>query len=352
MQVDEARARAADRVRLYDGVAYFFCSPRCATRFASDPTRARRTAAARAAATAPAAPPSSQTHVALSPESPAATNAYTCPMCPDVHADRPGGCPSCGMALAAPFAPAPTHREYVCPMHPEIVQPRPGACPICGMALELRVVEAAPPADPELDAMRLRLRATAALTAPLFALAMADMLPGAPVHHALGPRLATWMQLVLATPVVLWGGAPFFARAWQSLVHRSPNMFTLIALGTGAAYAHSVAATIAPQIFPAAFREHGGAVPQYFEAAAVITVLVLLGQVLELGARARTSDAIRALLGLTPPTARLVTGDGDRDVPVADVGVGDRLRVRPGERIPVDGVVADGMSLYIPSFVA
>jgi Cu+-exporting ATPase len=271
-------------------------------------------------------------------------DAYTCAMCPDVRADRPGGCPSCGMALAAPLATTPAHREYVCPMHPEIVRPDPGTCPICGMALELRVIEAEPTEDPELGAMRLRLRMTTALTVPLVALAMTDMLPGASMHRVLGPHLFAWAQFALATPVVLWGGAPFFTRGWQSVVRRRANMFTLIALGTGAAYAHSVVATLAPQIFPVAFREHDGAVPLYFEAAAVITVLVLLGQVLELRARSRTSDAIRALLGLTPPTARLVTGDGDRDVAVADVHVDDRVRVRPGERIPVDGVLEDGAS--------
>ena len=341
MQVDEARARAAERVTTYDGRAYYFCNPRCKTRFEADPAATLRAAAARPTAAgavstgAPPAPPAPA-------HEPAATHGYTCPMCPDVAAERPGSCPSCGMALETPLAPPPTRRAYVCPMHPEVARSEPGACPICGMALELRVVEIEPTPDPELAAMRARLRVATALTVPLFALAMADMLPGAPVHHAFGPRLAAWLQLALATPVILWAGASFFARGWQSIVHRRPNMFTLIALGTGAAYAHSVLAALVPGIFPPAFREHDGAVPLYFEAAAVITVLVLLGQVLELRARARTSDAIRALLGLTPPTARLVTADGDRDVAVAEVRVGDRLRVRPGERIAVDGILEEG----------
>jgi Cu+-exporting ATPase len=351
MQVDEERAVAAGRVTEHDGARYVFCNPRCKTRFDADPAAALRVTAtsspmASDIAASPVAahetPPGSPGTPApdTKPTEPRSARTYTCPMCPDVSADRPGSCPSCGMALEPPLA-APAV-EYVCPMHPEIVRDAPGTCPICGMALEPRVASATERDDPELRAMERRFRVSAMLTVPLLGIAMGDMLPGAPVLHALGPRLAAVLQLALATPVVLWGGAPFFVRGWRSIVHRSPNMFTLIALGTGAAYVHSVVATLAPGLFPAAFRSHGGAVPLYFEAAAVIVTLVLLGQVLELRARARTSDAVRALLGLTPPTARLVRPDGDREVPVAEVGIGDLLRVRPGERVPVDGVVEEG----------
>jgi Cu+-exporting ATPase len=340
MRVDEARARAAGRVATHAGTAYFFCNPRCKARFEADPAGTLQAAAARASEGA-APPAGTRSHDAAPAPAP---HAYTCPMCPEVKNERPGSCPSCGMALDPPLAPAATRREWTCPMHPEVVRSEPGACPICGMALEPRVIEAAPPRDPELTTMRRRLWVTATLTVPLVALSMADMLPGAPVHHALGPHLFAWIQLVLATPVVLWGGAPFFARGWQSARRRSANMFTLVALGTGAAYLHSLVATVAPQIFPAAFREHDGGVPLYFEAAAVIIVLVLLGQVLELRARARTSEAIRTLLRLTPPTARLVAAAGDREVPLAEVRVGDRVRVRPGEHVPVDGIVEEGAS--------
>jgi Cu+-exporting ATPase len=344
MQVDEAQARAAGRVSMHGGSEYFFCNPRCQTRFANDPAAAldvARAAVARDATrdTHTASGARAGSPVGAAAPSPAGT--YTCPMCPEVRAERAGPCPLCGMALEPPLEPAVARREYVCPMHPEIVRAEPGTCPICGMALELRVTEATQADDPELATMRRRLRAATALTVPLVALAMGDMLPGTPISHALGPTFA-WAQLVLATPVVVWAGAPFFVRGWQSILNRRANMFTLIALGTGAAYVHSVLATVVPGAFPAAFREHGGMVPMYFEAAAVITALVLLGQVLELRARARTSDAIRALLRLTPPTARLVTATRDRDVAVAEVQVGDRVRVRPGERIPVDGIVEEG----------
>jgi len=240
----------------------------------------------------------------------------------------------------APSAPG---RRWTCPMHPEIVRDAPGACPLCGMALE--------PMEPSLDDeeaneelrdMTRRFRVSAVLTLPLFALAMAEMIPGLS-HAARGPALA-WLQLALATPVVLWGGAPFFARGWASLRTRL-NMFSLIALGTGAAYAYSVAAVLAPGWFPASFRDAHGQAPLYFEAAAVIVTLVLLGQVLELRARSRTGAAIRALLGLAPKTARRVRPDGsEEDVPLDAVHPGERLRVRPGEKVPVDGIVEEGHS--------
>ncbi len=234
---------------------------------------------------------------------------------------------------------------HTCPMHPEIVQEGPGSCPICGMALEPLVPSLEDESDEELRDMERRFQGSALLTVPLFVGAMADMLPGRPLAHAVPGALLAWGQLLLATPVVLWGGAPFFVRAWRSLTTRALNMFTLIGLGTGAAYAYSLVATLAPGIFPESLRGHGGAVPVYFEAAAVIVTLVLLGQVLELRARRRTGEAIRSLLGLAPKTARRLAADGsEEDVPLDAVTVGDLLRVRPGEKVPVDGVVLEGRS--------
>ena len=241
---------------------------------------------------------------------------------------------------------------WTCPMHPEIVRDGPGTCPICGMALEPRTVSAEEGPDPELADMVRRFWISLVLTLPLLAGVMVDMLPGAPLRHVIAPRAFAWAQLVLATPVVLWGGWPFFVRGFTSIVHRSLNMFTLIALGVGVAYAYSLVAALAPGLFPASFRTHGGEAGLYFEAAAVITVLVLLGQVLELRARGQTSSAIRALLRLAPKTARRVRGDGaDEEIPLEQVQVGDRLRVRPGESIPVDGVVLDGVSALDESMV-
>jgi Cu+-exporting ATPase len=230
-------------------------------------------------------------------------------------------------------------------MHPEVRQIGPGSCPICGMALEPVEMSAAERDDPELRDMTRRLLASSAPTLILFVLAMGDMLPGRPVSHALPHGTRAWLELLLATPVVLWGGAPFFARGLASVRSGNLNMFTLIALGTGAAYFTSAAATLAPGLFPPAFRGHGGEVPLYFEAAAVITTLVLVGQVLELRARSATGRALRALLGLAPKTARLIRDDGTEvDVSLERVKVGDLLRVRPGEKVPVDGVVASGES--------
>ena len=239
-------------------------------------------------------------------------------------------------------------REYTCPMHPEIVCDAPGSCPICGMALEPRTVTL-DEQNPELDDMTRRFVWSAAITAPILALMISEFLPGQPLQHRL-PH--AWMiELALATPVVLWGGWPFFVRGWASLVNRHLNMFTLIALGVGAAFGYSVVATLAPGAFPASFRV-AGQVAVYFEPAAVIVVLVLLGQVLELRARSRTSTAIRNLLGLAPNTARRIGADGaEREVSLSDVQVGDRLRVRPGERVPVDGVVLEGMSTVDESMV-
>ena len=237
-------------------------------------------------------------------------------------------------------------------MHPQIVRDAPGSCPICGMALEPQTVTAAEGPDPQLVDMTRRFWVGVALTLPLLALVMGDMLPGQPLRHLIPGRVSAWLQLVLATPVVLWAGWPFFERGWASIVNRSLNMFTLIALGTGLAYVFSVVGSLTPDVFPESLRTHGGEVGLYFEAAAVITVLVLLGQVLELRARSQTSSAIRALLSLAPPTARRLRDDAtEEDIPLEYVQVGDRLRVRPGEKVPVDGVVLEGRSAVDESMV-
>ncbi|HEX4139641.1 MAG TPA: copper-translocating P-type ATPase, partial [Candidatus Methylacidiphilales bacterium] len=285
---------------------------------------------------------------------PPAKAKYFCPMCEGVVSDKPGACPMCGMALER--NPAYVEKRatvYTCPMHPEIRKDSPGSCPICGMALE--PVAASTDADEEnheLKDMTRRFWIGLALTIPVLVLSMGEMVPGLrDVIMSLGHATVTWAQLLLSTPVVVWAGWPFFERGVRSLITRHLNMFTLIALGTGAAYIYSLAATIFPGAFPASFREHG-AVPVYFESAAVITVLVALGQVLELKARAATGGAIRALLQLAPQTARRVADDGtETDVPLEQVRAGDRLRVRPGEKIPVDGVVLEGASAVDESMI-
>ena len=241
--------------------------------------------------------------------------------------------------------------SYTCPMHPEVIEKRPGSCPICGMALEAVTPSAEEEPSPELEDMSRRLWVSLALTLPVFLIAMSEMLPGRPLEGLASGR-AAWLQLVLSTPVVLWGGWPFFLRGWASVRTRNLNMFTLIALGTGAAYLYSSLATVAPGMFPASFRLESGEVAVYFEAAAVIVTLVLVGQVLELRARSRTGAAIRALLGLAPPSARRIREDGnEEDVPLDQVQPGDRLRVRPGEKVPVDGRVVDGASAVDESMV-
>jgi Cu+-exporting ATPase len=332
MSVDPETAAAHYEHR---GQTYYFCCPHCREKFRTEPGKYL----------APSL-------VALSPAA-RATGDYTCPMHPEIHEPKPGSCAKCGMALEpATVAPPATKVEYTCPMHPEVVQDRPGSCPICGMALEPRTVTAEEEENPELVDMTRRFWISLALTVPVLFLAMSDMIPGQPVQRVLSPRLLNWLQLALATPVVLWGGWPFFQRGWVSIVHRSLNMFTLIALGTGTAYFYSLIATISPGLFPDSFRMHGGEPAVYFEAAAAITTLVLLGQVLELRARSRTSSALKSLLGLAPKTARrLRPGGGEEDVPLDCVQVGDRLRVRPGEKVPVDGVVIEGSSSVDESMV-
>ena len=318
----------------HKGETYYFCNQSCLDQFAADPDRFLN------AGTAAAQPP---TAADMERE-------YTCPMDPEVRQKGPGACPKCGMALEpVDFAPS-TRTEWTCPMHPEILRDAPGSCPICGMALEPRVVTLEE-SNPELDDMTRRFWWSAAIAAPMLALMVSDLLPGRPLQSVVPHGWLNWIQLALATPVVLWGGWPFFVRGWGSIVNRHLNMFTLIALGVGAAYLYSVVATLAPGLFPDSFRMMGE-VAVYFEPAAVIVVLVLLGQVLELRARSRTSRAIRNLLGLAPNTARRIAPDGsERDVPLSDVHVGDRLRVRPGERVPVDGVVAEGRTTVDESMV-
>ncbi|MCR9219808.1 MAG: copper-translocating P-type ATPase [Alphaproteobacteria bacterium] len=276
---------------------------------------------------------------------------YICPMCPDVWSPVPADCPSCGMALE-PARPqkAETKVEYTCPMHPEIVRDAPGDCPICGMALEPRTVTAETPPNPELVDMTRRFWGGLALTIPVFLLAMGEFIP--PLEQALAGDWARWVQLVLTTPIMFWAGWPFFVRGWKSIRTVNPNMFTLIAIGTGAAYLFSVVAVIAPQIFPAGFLTAGGAAPLYFETAGVIITLMLLGQVLELRARERTGDALKALIDLAPKTAIRLTDCGhEREVGLDQVQVGDRLRVRPGDSAPVDGVVLEGTAVLDESMV-
>lgn len=269
------------------------------------------------------------------------TAKYICPMCPGVASDVPDSCPMCGMALERNPATL-TAVDYTCPMHPEVVREAPGTCPECGMALEPRTPSAAGD-DGELRDMSRRFWVAAALTVPVVVLAMGDMLPGQPVSALLSERMRRLLELAFATPVCLWAAWPFYVRAVRSVAVRSLNMFTLIGLGVGVAFGYSVVATLVPRIFPEGFRDAAGQVGVYFEAATVITTLVLLGQVLELRARRRTGAAIERLLGLAPRTARRVAEDGtEHDVPLDAVQVGDRLRVRPGEKIPVDGAVLEG----------
>ncbi len=361
MRVDPEHPKGGTHV--HSGKTYGFCNPRCRERFAADPERYLAARAAGsvagfgheghspAAARSPAAPPeveharavqdSGQPPAAHAQRPPDGANAgpithWICPMDPEVSSDQPGACPKCGMALEPKEPVIATATQWVCPMHPQIVRDAPGTCPICGMALEPRTITLEAPPNPELEDMQRRLVVAAPFAVALLAVAMGEMVGWHP------PAWIGWVELLLATPVVVWAGAPFLARGLASVRNRSPNMFTLIALGVGVAYGFSVVATLAPAWFPEAFRGHGGRVGVYFEPAAVIVVLVLVGQVLELRARAATGGALRALLGLQPRFARRVEGDVERDVPLADVRVGDVLRVRPGEKVPVDGTVLDG----------
>jgi Cu+-exporting ATPase len=338
----------------YDGESYRFCSEHCLTQFREDPGRYVAQNDHRTHDSdddhCEQCGPRADTRATAAEGSGAGK--YVCPMCPGVESDAPGNCPKCGMALE-PSAPAAAadRTEYVCPMHPEIVRDAPGDCPICGMALEPHTVQLEE-RNPELDDMTRRFWVSAVLAVPVFISAMSAELWPEVAGDIINPRWRQWIELLLATPVVLWGGWPFFVRGWKSLATRNLNMFTLIGLGVAVAWTFSVVGALFPGIFPATMRGEAGEVPVYFEAAAVITALVLLGQVLELRARSRTSAAIKMLLGMAPKTARVVADDGsETDVPLDRVNVGDVLRVRPGEKIPVDGVVLEGHSSVDESMV-
>ncbi len=314
---------------LYEGKTYYFCSKPCKEKFDKAPgsyvgekAETKKTAASEKGVE------------------------HTCPMHPEIRQPKPGPCPKCGMALepVEPAAPM-TKTEWTCPMHPEIVRDKPGSCPKCGMALEPKTVTAEEEENPELIDMTKRFKISVVLTIPVFLIAMRDFIPGLSfILSGVSASFLTWAELVLTTPVVLWCAWPFFVRGWQSVVTWNPNMFTLIALGTAVAYVYSLIAALFPGLFPPTFRTEGGQVSVYFEAAAVITTLVLLGQVLELRARSKTGAAIRALLGLAPKTARRITDGNEEDLPLEQVQPGDLLRVRPGEKIPVDGTVVEGSS--------
>ena len=336
MEIDP---RSAAGSIIHEEQMFYFCSQRCVEKFQLDPLRY-----------------SHPTQVGASPvpsKSDRVEGEYACPMHPEVRQTAPGSCIKCGMALEPVIAATAQPRiEYTCPMHPEIVRSEPGNCPICGMTLEPRTITADAQESAEFRDMRRRFWVGVVLTLPVLISAMSDFLPGRPLERIAPTKLWTWFELILATPVVLWGGWPFFVRGWQSIVNRSLNMFTLIALGVGVAYFYSLVATLLPAIFPASLRDATGEVPVYFEAAAVITTLVLLGQVLELKARSQTGAAIKALLGLAPKTARLIGDDGsETDLPLDQVQVGFRLRVRPGEKVPVDGVVLEGASSVDESMI-
>lgn len=316
---------------------FYFCSQSCHDRFVADPEQFQGSAQ----------------EVHGQGESPGAI--YTCPMHPEIKQEGMGACPECGMALEPlqSVQTASKRTEYTCPMHSEIVQDKPGSCPICGMALEPRSVAVSDEPDPEYIDMRQRFIISAVCTLPLFLFVMGDMLTGHPMRQWMGANTGAWLELLLATPVVVYGGWPFLQRAVLSLRTLKLNMFTLIGLGVSVAYGYSLLAVLSPGLFPEEFIGHSGRPDLYFEAAAVITTLVLLGQVLELRARSATGAAIRSLLDLAARTARRVDGNGDeRDVPLEDVQQGDHLRIRPGEKIPVDGVVLEGSSSVDESMIS
>ena len=353
MIIDQEKAAGTS---VHQGKANYFCSDSCKSAFENDPDKY---------AEAPAIQPAEQEP---------AVSRYT-----GKHGKA--GCPACGRPIIPeePHEHAETHPhpvplqethphsvlppegegvadkdksiEYTCPMHPQIIRDAPGSCPICGMALEPRTISAEKEENPELVSMTRRFWTGVVLSLPLIVIAMRDMIPGLNLEKLVSHRLLTWIELVLATPVVLWGGWPFFVRGRQSIVNRSPNMFTLIGLGVGVAYLYSIVASLAPGVFPPSFRTPEGGVGTYFEAAAVITTLVLLGQVLELRARSKTGAAIKALLGLAPKTARLVKDGTEEDIPLDSVKPGDLLRVRPGEKVPVDGTLVEGGSSIDESMI-
>lgn len=328
MTVDPGKAVATAN---HAGQAYYFCSTHCQQKFVADPSQYLKEVAP----------------VAVAKDG----VEYTCPMHPEVRQVGPGICPKCGMGLEPLDQPATSKVEYVCPMHPEVVSDHPGSCSKCGMALEPRTVELQDGPSHEQTDMTRRFWVGLILGLPVFVVAMADMLPNNPLHHwAAG---LNWGQLLLATPVVFWCGWPFFERAWLSIRNLSPNMFTLIALGVGSAYLYSLIATVTPGAFPEGFRHANGSVMPYFDTAVVVTVLILLGQVLELKARSQTSGAIKRLLGLAPKMARRVTADGkEEDVSLELIRRDDLLRVRPGEKVTADGIVVEGRSSVDESMIS
>lgn len=321
----------------YKGITYFFCCEHCLKKFSKEPERYI-----------------SRTGQVESEEDMSKKEiTYTCPMHPEVKSSQPGSCPKCGMALEQVVPQIVSMKtKWICPMDPEIVRDAPGSCPICGMALEPQTITLEEVENPELIDMKRRFRVSIVLAIPVVFITMFSHIPGFSHEHFVSSKVLRWLEFLLSTPVVLWGGWPFFVRGWQSIINRSPNMFTLIGIGVGVAYVYSVIAALFPGIFPASFRGKEGGVGTYFEAAAVIVALVLLGQVLELRARSRTGAAIKALLGMAPKTARLIKKDGtEDDVPLDQVRPGDVLRVRPGEKVPVDGIVIEGSSAVDESMV-
>ncbi|MGI6386857.1 MAG: heavy metal translocating P-type ATPase [Desulfomonilia bacterium] len=317
----------------YRGKTYYFCSEHCRKKFRQNPEKYLHPA---------------EDRVAFAAGTADRAQGYCCPMHPEVLSPVPASCTKCGMALE-PVIPGtfPGPRQWTCPMHPEIVRDEPGSCPLCGMALEpVSPSEAGEEENAEYRDMKTRFVVSAVLTLPVALISMRTMIPGGSFLDALAPAGAfLWIELLLATPVVLWGGWPFFVRAWQSLVFKSLNMFTLIGLGVAVSYGYSLVAALFPGIFPESFRGADGTIGVYFEAAAVITTLVLLGQVLELKARSKTGEAIRSLLNLAPKKARRIDAQGrEEDIPLHMVHPGDRLRVLPGEKVPTDGTVLEGSS--------
>jgi P-type Cu+ transporter len=323
----------------FQGETYFFCNRHCLEKFQKDPEKYLSH--------------QSQFEPMPSGAGPEMCTGYTCPMHPDVKQENSGPCPQCGMALEpVTTALTGTKTEWICPMDPEVISDKPGSCPKCGMALEPRTISLEEEENPELIDMTRRFIISLILTIPVVFIAMHHMVPGFSLEDFISPLLLRGIELVLATPVVLWCGMPFFMRGWQSIINRSPNMFTLIGLGVSVAYVYSVIAALFPGIFPGSFKGPDGNVEVYFEAAAVIITLVLLGQVLELKARSRTGAAIRALLGLSPKTARRIEENKtEEDVPLDLVRPGDTLRIRPGEKIPVDGTVIEGTSSIDESMI-
>lgn len=374
MTVDPAQAAGQ---YTYKGQTYYFCALSCLERFRSDPETALHPKAPNVIKSSSSRKPLPM----MMPSAPAAGAGVMDPVCgmtvqpasaagsyeyqgkthyfcaasclekfrqdPDYYLLPPDQRPA-----KTAVVPAGATVEYICPMDPEVLETKAGACPICGMALEPKVVSLREERNPELDEMTRRFWWSLGPAVVVMFLGMSEMIPGMPLHHRFGGALLNWVQCALATPVVLWGGAPFFQRGWLSVINRAPNMFTLIAIGTGAAYAYSAVATLVPALLPTSFHRPDGTVAVYFEAAAMITVLVLLGQVLELRARSQTSSAIKGLMRLAPAMARRVRADGrEEDVPLEQVQVGDRLRIRPGERVPVDGMVLEGRTSVDESMI-